>query len=751
MLTSIQRIRGLGVYGDYTPPAGTKPFGSNNVIYGWNYSGKTTLSRLFSHLERGDFDGETAGYTFAFDSDAGQITQANAGALAHTVRVFNSDFVQENLNFGNAHGRPILLLGAESETAQKEITVLVARKAKVVQAMANQQRKAQGAADTLAEAKKTAAAATKSALSLVEIYTATQLDMDLRVTQLGLNDVALTPEQLAADTRLARTSDEEALPAITELVIGSGLGALWARASDLLTQLPEVANAIKRLTENPPIAAWVERGLALHDHTANCEFCANPIAVQRLDELRAHFSAGQAEFKSRVSALLHEVGEARVTSQLPDPRNAYPQFRERLIESSSELMAAQAAHDRFVNELEQELGAKLNDPFKPRTLRPLADDPATKLLEFADALNSIIREHNAVVGTFKKSKQDAITRARRHYANEFDVVQRLGEKAKMQERYKARIAKIRKVGENFDERRIALEAQMNKAQIGREKINARIETLLGANCVQIEVAKINGEERFKLARRDGSVAKRLSEGEKTAVGFAFFLTKLEELPDLSKVIVFIDDPISSLDSNHIFQVASILKDAFFEKVTQQNPNGTEQEVWQTKCKQIFFSTHNFEFLSLLRELPVKNWKKTSHFLVQRKTPGESALSNMPDAMLRHTSEYHFLFSVIDKFHKSADKTDVEVLMQLPNAVRRFVELYTYAKYPAGTVDQRAEMLFGVEKGRRILKVLHHFSHGNNIERIFRNSDMSDVEGAVRDLIELIAEKDPNHLEALQST
>lgn len=129
--------------------------------------------------------------------------------------------------------------------------------------------------------------------------------------------------------------------------------------------------------------------------------------------------------------------------------------------------------------------------------------------------------------------------------------------------------------------------------------------------------------------------------------------------------------------------------------------------------------------------------------------------NMPDSMAKYSSEYHFLFSVLDEFQKAPDKTDFQVLMQLPNAVRRFVELYTYSKYPdgiKGSVDARADRLFGPEKSKRILKVLHHFSHGNNIERIATNTDlMCDIEAAVREVVEWIEEKDPVHLEALRAS
>ncbi len=51
MFKSIQKIKGLGVFENYTQPPSTNEFGIKNLIYGWNYSGKTTLSRLFGLLD----------------------------------------------------------------------------------------------------------------------------------------------------------------------------------------------------------------------------------------------------------------------------------------------------------------------------------------------------------------------------------------------------------------------------------------------------------------------------------------------------------------------------------------------------------------------------------------------------------------------------------------------------------------------------------------------------------------------------
>ncbi|WP_208912364.1 AAA family ATPase [Paracidovorax avenae] len=230
MLKAIKKIKGLGVYSDYAPPAGMAEFGVKNLIYGWNYSGKTTLSRLFAHLERGDYDPDIGGYSFVFDTNTGNVTEANAKTCGHVVRVFNTDFAHANLNFTGSPSRPILLLGAESEEIQKEIARLADMRGRVIQAVANQHKAAKADPDALAEAKKMAAAATKTALSLTEIYTATQMEKDIQTVSLGLAEYKLSPEQLEADTKLARTSDQDALPPVPKVNAASSLAALWDQA-----------------------------------------------------------------------------------------------------------------------------------------------------------------------------------------------------------------------------------------------------------------------------------------------------------------------------------------------------------------------------------------------------------------------------------------------------------------------------------------------------------------------------------------
>jgi wobble nucleotide-excising tRNase len=294
----------------------------------------------------------------------------------------------------------------------------------------------------------------------------------------------------------------------------------------------------------------------------------------------------------------------------------------------------------------------------------------------------------------------------------------------------------------------ALNAKIDRAQKGRERLNERIEQLLGSGVIQIEVVPADGESRFAL-RRQGHPAKNLSDGERTAIAFAFFLTKLEEQPKLEEVIVYIDDPISSLDSNHVFQVYAIIEATFFKKVDQ--PQGDPK--WSTSCAQLFISTHNFEFFEMLKKLPIK--KETvpdgaRYFMVKRTGPETSTLVDLPLSLRKHTSEYHYLFSVIHEFLEHPTKDDVGQLLALPNALRRFVELYTYMRLPeaGSTVDNRLAALVGAEKSHRITKLLHHFSHLETVDRVASHTEVvADIEAVVNEVMDLLRTDGP-HLKAL---
>jgi len=744
-LKTINKISNFGVFRAYAKPQDLAPFVEKNIIYGWNYSGKTTLSRLFHVLETKQLHGDYQNARFTFDDGSSQpLTEANIDSDSKVVRVFNSDFIERNLSWHGAAFNPVLVLGEESIEAEKAIET----KEHLVQRCRDGFKKKRLAKEKLtteiADKKTKAAKTIKTTLSLVEAFTATHLNTILdEIDLVGIHKYILSQRDVSNLLGTALSSDKDKLDFIQKLSSPPDLTTLEGDAKQLLSQIPKFSSVIDYLRTNPAIANWVEEGIHIHNDKEKCEFCGNGLDPQRMEALRAHFSKDLANYRNRLAVLLNSVKNYRAPVVPLSKGMFYTDLRDRVISALDTVNRGVTEFNAQLDLVQKTIELKVAAPFESITFPTISNAPRQALTTANDALNAVIEVNNQRSANFGVQKKAAIDKLKRHYIAEFSDREELEKLADDEERHARHQTTYQVFANKIKEQIAALKAKISLAQRGREEINGHISTLLGSNTLQIEVVEEENSEKFRLVR-GAQIAKNLSEGEKTAIAFSFFLSKLRELKKLDDCIVYIDDPISSLDSNHIFQVNALLREAFFY---QELPD----DEWKTKCKQIFISTHNFEFFSLLRELP-GSANKTRFYQVKRTTPTDSVLVNLPGSITKYGSEYHYLYSVIRKFSDSPDKADLELLLSVPNAVRRFVELYTFSRLPTAhrvTVDQRAEIIFGAQKAKRILKVLHHFSHLNNIERLSKNTDLiCDIENAVNDLLELI-KLDKLHFDALE--
>ncbi len=745
MITRIQHIKNFGVFRDYAWSADMKDFKEKNIIYGWNYSGKTTLSRLFSLLELKAPLSDFPNVQFSFADAGGDITEKNLAASNKIVRVFNSEFAQDNLSWQGDQFDPILLVGKDSIDTEKEIARLKLMRDKSSSRASERLQEASKIQQGIDRAMTDAAASIKVQMAYVPAFDARHLGIALNAIASDPESFQLTPEQLDVDLKLAKTADEDKRPPISPLNHALKLDYLRYQAEGLLSQVPAAASIIEYLRNDPDVGNWVQAGLPLHEHKNNCAFCGNILGAMRLNELRAHFSKDMTEHVTALSALLSQLdSEIFVTPGL-STSFLYPQFHKRAEEVGHVLSETHKTYNGLVRQLINAVSEKIRAPFQKQAAPVLDSAVEQSLRDALASLDALIDESNAVSQNFSSKKGESIERLKRHFAYTFRIDKQLPDKYAAKARFEKHVEWLNSVINHADAQVKVLSATINQAQKGREEINKLISELLGGDGIQIDVVQRNGIDRFQLVRR-GEPARYMSEGEKTAVAFAFFLTKLSSDP-LADTIVYIDDPISSLDSNHIFQVVALIKRQFVYKDTSDDPHGT----WKMRCKQLFVSTHNFEFFSLLRELKAE--KKTNFYMTKRMSEAVSTFGDLPKSILHYSSEYHYLFNIIHQFYIAPDKTKIEVLLSLPNAVRRFVELYTYARYPNfkdSTIDQRVEHIWG-DRAAGIVKVFHYFSHGQNIERLAGNNDMiCNVESAVRTMMELLKE-DKMHYEALEAS
>ena len=96
-----------------------------NILYGRNYSGKTTLSRIFRSLETDSISNKYNSPEFQLSFDGGSnATQNSLNNHGQVVRVFNEDFVKDNLRFIVDDEQPInsfAILGEDNAKLKEEV------------------------------------------------------------------------------------------------------------------------------------------------------------------------------------------------------------------------------------------------------------------------------------------------------------------------------------------------------------------------------------------------------------------------------------------------------------------------------------------------------------------------------------------------------------------------------------------------------------------------------------------------------
>jgi wobble nucleotide-excising tRNase len=132
MIKKIKTISNFAVFDNFdwdncTQNSNGQPllFEKLNILYGRNYSGKTTLSRILRTLETYRLPEKYENPQFEIILDDGsKITQTTIDSAAISVRVFNEDFVRANLRFlidPDGEIAPFAILGANNSEIEKAI------------------------------------------------------------------------------------------------------------------------------------------------------------------------------------------------------------------------------------------------------------------------------------------------------------------------------------------------------------------------------------------------------------------------------------------------------------------------------------------------------------------------------------------------------------------------------------------------------------------------------------------------------
>lgn len=728
MFRRIESISQAAVWHGYDGRTSAAPdFARYNLIYGWNASGKTTLSRVFGLLSRPTVSRLPAGAHVRVSVGQEVLDsrkEQDRGRIP--VCIFNRDFIDANLQQADYTQAPALfIVGEDNIRLSNRIALLSRRRDRVATLYRSVQTKQN----------QTSAAREKAATDLARDCGTMLGVRDFRAPSLkGIQqrltapaDHLLDAATLQAMVNQARDQSEFApinnLPVVVPPLPLGVDGVAW-----LLKETPK-QNTIKRLADDPALSDWVRTGLRFHEHSTTCAFCGND-AAQALEAYANRFSDEYRRQYAAITAAIERLEQPRQTHTFPHEKDWVPDVRAKVQAALSGLATWEAREIEirasWAGLLREKL-ASMETAFNAETVEDRSPELAAILAELHQAKD----DHNRACDELAARRRDAAEKVKEHFAARFVLDPGAAEAIEFLSQVEAELGRIKTVGQKIAAQAATANTELQRSSVAASQINGLLKRLLGPR-ISVEQAQDN---RIQFIR-EGQPATNMSDGERTAISLAYFLVSLGQNGQrLENLVVFVDDPICSLDANHIYDVAYLL-------VTSLRA-----------CRQLFISTHSSEFFNTIKQ----DWsdrgkfkKEHAAYLVHRERDGSSQLIELPGHLAKFRSDYHHVFHCLRQFQASTIQ-EVDAYLSCPNLLRRFLEMYLGFRRPTpkGYLT-KLDVLFDdeVERGA-VARYVDEGSHSASTHRLLEFSDFPAMSrGMVERVMRALERVDPDHYSVL---
>lgn len=750
-----------------------------NILYGRNYSGKTTLSRIFRSLETGQLPENYDDPQYELiDENGNKIDQNNLADFSSPVRVFNEDFIKSNLKLlidPTGEIAPFAILGNTNGTLVdeiKELTKEIGSSEEPKTGLHKAVDDANNALDSANQALSEAESDLKSKLS----KKATDKSIGIKYKSDRFGDVNYTIAKIRSDIETiyqneyqgpstADIANCEAIlrdtvhEPITNIRFQHQYSTYKDEAVSLLEKEIGTSNKIQRLIHDTALNLWVKRGVEIADNASICPFCGNPITDEFWSELHAHFDEESRKLENDIGGLIEQIrkeinkgaiNDASIKLQLYSEYIGKYEVAKKLLDEK--LSEYYNALQELIDQLEKRL-ANISHPVEFLSDKNCDND----IEEALNRLNLVLNENNSYAGELKNKQTSAKTVLRlkevEDFCNTIDY-RAVSEKIeKLKSIRDAAESKLNDVKDDLSNKQEALDGKkrlLNDEELGAKHVNEYLNDFFGHHFVTLEAHKDNDDaKQIKFCiMRNGKPAYNLSEGECSLISFCYFMAKLDDVATSGqKPIIWIDDPISSLDSNHIYFIFSLIV----------------SKIAKTGCfSQLFISTHNLDFLKYLNRLKSyhldKNGKQVAdskaYFLIER-IGNHSSIQALPQYLKSNATEYNYLFSQIYKVSQCVAVTDdnYDILYSFGNSARKFLEMYLYFKYPTDEeLLPKLKRFFEPEDVPPILinRLVNEDSHGPTPENSLRAGIDPETIPVAKKILQLL-QKDSEQYDAFMES
>ncbi|GHQ98525.1 hypothetical protein VN1241_08590 [Helicobacter pylori] len=600
-------------------------FKDYNVIFGNNGCGKTSLTRAFellisknNHIEKYRTISTAESPSIEFECEDGSYKiepNSNIGAPSFKVEIYNSDFLHNNAPFNSEFGLKklddgvIILEGSVLGEETKEINQLKNCREKVEK----RQKKIKDENDTETLSAEQESAIKKYDEEIEKIRKeVTSKTIQIAPNEIKINNICEVSKnkfkyQEDVLTNLKKDFDEldEAMKEFDDLkemespkdyqTIKVKLESLFS--FDIDKEAGQVSKEIKEHISKVG-REFIEKGIELQKEIPDnaCPFCKQEIINNIIQAYTSYFNKSIEQFKQdslEVSGTLKKILEQWNIKEILQSFERFEPFMKKDFSTNKEsLKNALEQIKVLLEKLQKEVGKKEGVKDKEKF-----QETDKKLSENYENLQKCVNETRNILNQ-KKEQEEKLEKLKKELKG-------------------ARIKKAKHDSYDWQKSKEEAERKLSVLERGHKRLNCLLEKIdnklkglydqkrpdikiINSYLKALNLPKYSLNEDYRIVLNsvdlENSKAKMiLSDGEKTTLAFAYFLARLKlfyKKEDLKNLVVVIDDPISSLDEQRIYNTTCLVAKIKQELVGEALKENEDKA-------QVFVLTHNHTFMARL--------------------------------------------------------------------------------------------------------------------------------------------------------
>lgn len=703
----------------------------NNVFYGINGSGKSTICEVISQLEQKDI--ESSG------SDV-RIFAFNTRWRESTIGPFLEGDV--------AQGVMTVQMSEDSEGVRSEI-------ARLKKGIKRSEKNLATALQSLEDFKKVQADAIKSIADHTKVSVgdtcrplmARSFNKKVIEKILNSSDSLVEIEQQSVKKKIDLVNSEQLI--LTPVPV---LGEIWEMSDEIWAEVSNPSSV--SLDSAIKFTEWVRNGLELHVHETECDFCGGEFSDSRREHLQAELDRLVAASSDRVREALRDCRQSQkqindYLTKLGEIETNDTEFQEKLLTERRSVEDEGRKLLVYLDECQEILNDRCLDLRFIALKRPQYDIDEFK--KKVCSLSQLAQRITTSIANLDSRKETAVVDLRKHYCSRFSAGWRTAKASS--KRSEDRINQLRREISVAETKVSDLNASLSASEETAQFIDANLRVILGEHRLRIVSDSATNEYRIE---RMSKRADRLSEGERKLISLLYFCAEFrteERKKEIQNSVILFDDLGSELDEVRLYAIDRFITDFFSKEVSSP--------------ESICYFTHSFAHFKILLdrlgsravsrvERGMSKTASAAFFEIYKEAEDEptdkptTKIQSWDEKALSLQSDYDLSFYLLVDSYKSGLE-DEPLPLSIANDCRKVLEGFTEFKEPGHEkFGKRMEDLsntYNVPVTPALSKIVNHGSHssrGREAALFSRNL----LERCVKDTILFVRNIDLEHFQKM---